>query len=108
MTSLVLRRCVSPDAFSAGFGNFSAAARQPSYFEQHPEALDKVEALILAKHEIKRGAGVTTAIPQNGASTDRLKRSRSSDPGCAPSPRTEGGPRRLTEPDRALAPGRAN
>jgi recombination protein RecA len=39
-----------------------------AYFEQHPEALDKVEALILAKHEIKRGAGVTTAIPQNGAS----------------------------------------
>src|SRR5882672_5789625 len=39
-----------------------------AYLEQHPEALDKVEAMILAKHEIKRGAGVTVAVPQNGAS----------------------------------------
>jgi recombination protein RecA len=37
-----------------------------SYLEQHPEALDKVEAMILAKHDIKR-AGV--AVPQNGAAS---------------------------------------
>jgi recombination protein RecA len=38
-----------------------------AYLEQHPEALDKIEGMILSKHEIKRGGGVTTAIPQNGA-----------------------------------------
>ena len=38
-----------------------------AYLEQHPESLDKIEAMILTKHEIKRGAGVTAAIPQNGA-----------------------------------------
>jgi recombination protein RecA len=37
-----------------------------AYLEQHPEALDKVEAMILAKHEIKRG-GAAAAAPQNGA-----------------------------------------
>ena len=36
------------------------------YLEQHPEALDKIEAMILAKHDIKR-AGV--AVPQNGAAS---------------------------------------
>jgi recombination protein RecA len=37
-----------------------------AYLEQHPEALDKVEAMILTKHEIKRG-GAAAAAPQNGA-----------------------------------------
>jgi recombination protein RecA len=39
-----------------------------AYLEQHPEAIDKVEAMILTKHEIKRGGAASlTAIPQNGA-----------------------------------------
>jgi recombination protein RecA len=40
-----------------------------AYFEQHPEIMDKVEALILAKHGIKRSAGPNTGSPAatNGA-----------------------------------------
>ncbi len=41
-----------------------------SYLEQHPEALDKIEAMILAKHDIKRIAG--GAIPQNGTSSGHV------------------------------------
>jgi recombination protein RecA len=55
-----------------------------AYLEQHPEALDKVEAMILAKHEIKRG-GAAAAAPQNGAThaapdDKALKRSAGSKP----------------------------
>ncbi|HTB72533.1 MAG TPA: recombinase RecA [Polyangiaceae bacterium] len=39
-----------------------------TYLEQHPDALDKIEAMILAKHEIKRTGGTSVAVPQNGAS----------------------------------------
>jgi recombination protein RecA len=43
-----------------------------TYLEQHPDAMDKVEAMILAKHSIKRGpsANAPTAPPpqQNGTS----------------------------------------
>src|SRR5271166_3347493 len=36
------------------------------YLEQHPEAMDKIEALILAKHGIKRGSPVSVAAASNG------------------------------------------
>src|SRR5579871_452073 len=39
-----------------------------TYLEQHPEAADRIEATILARHGIKRGAfGGATALPPNGA-----------------------------------------
>jgi recombination protein RecA len=31
------------------------------YLEQHPDAMDKIEALILAKHGIKRGGSIAPA-----------------------------------------------
>ncbi len=39
-----------------------------AYLEQHPELLDKIEGMILAKHGIKRGApiGVIAPAPANG------------------------------------------
>jgi len=48
-----------------------------TYFEQHPELMDKVESLILVKHGIKRGhetAGVVSAPPaagSNGAAEEK-------------------------------------
>jgi recombination protein RecA len=39
-----------------------------TYLEQHPELMDKVEALVLAKHAIRRGAAAGAAPPPNGAS----------------------------------------
>jgi recombination protein RecA len=39
-----------------------------TYLEQHPEAADRIEAMILAKHGVKRGAfGTAAAVPPNGA-----------------------------------------
>jgi recombination protein RecA len=35
-----------------------------AYIEQHPEMMDKIEALILTKHGIKRGAAVNSAANQ--------------------------------------------
>ena len=40
------------------------------YFEQHPELMDKVEALILAKHGIKRGTTSNSATAQSTAVTN--------------------------------------
>ncbi len=37
-----------------------------AYFEQHPEIMDKVEAMILAKHGIKRSVVAPVAAPTNG------------------------------------------
>ncbi len=49
-----------------------------AYLEQHPELMDKLEALILAKHGIKRSGAVSPAVPAstNGAveTEDRSKR----------------------------------
>ena len=41
-----------------------------TYLEQHPEAMEKVEAMILAKHGIKRAAQATPPAQQNGAPAD--------------------------------------
>ncbi len=38
-----------------------------TYLEQHPEALDKIEAMVLAKHGIKRGGAQTASAQPNGA-----------------------------------------
>ena len=38
-----------------------------TYLEQHPEAMEKIEAMILAKHGIKRGTSVPAPTPVNGA-----------------------------------------
>jgi recombination protein RecA len=38
-----------------------------TYLEQHPEALDKIEAMVLAKHGIKRGGAQATPAQPNGA-----------------------------------------
>ena len=63
-----------------------------AYLEQHPEALDKVEAMILAKHGIKRGGA---ACPRRSRRTARrpagtpTKRRSERIRGTAPSPRTE-------------------
>jgi recombination protein RecA len=38
-----------------------------TYLEQHPEALDKIEAMVLAKHGIKRGGAQAAATQPNGA-----------------------------------------
>jgi recombination protein RecA len=38
-----------------------------TYVEQHPEVMEKVEAMILAKHGIKRGPKEAPAAVQNGA-----------------------------------------
>jgi recombination protein RecA len=48
-----------------------------TYLEQHPEALEKIETMILAKHGIKRSAGPAPATTQpNGApAEDRTKKS---------------------------------
>ena len=48
-----------------------------AYFEQHPELMDKVEAMILAKHGIKRNAGSDAQLASaptaaNGAGPERL------------------------------------
>src|SRR5580692_4335513 len=47
-----------------------------TYLEQHPEALEKIETMILAKHGIKRSAGAPPATTQpNGApAEDRTKK----------------------------------
>src|SRR5579862_2241511 len=37
-----------------------------SYLEQHPDVMEKVEGLILAKHGIKRGPAVNNTPPTNG------------------------------------------
>jgi recombination protein RecA len=37
------------------------------YLEQHPDVMDKIEAMILAKHGIKRAAAAGTAVQPNGA-----------------------------------------
>src|SRR5271165_5686247 len=43
-----------------------------TYLEQHPELLDKIEAMVLAKHGIKRSSGTTTISngPSNGAASN--------------------------------------
>ncbi|HEY1692170.1 MAG TPA: recombinase RecA [Polyangiaceae bacterium] len=41
-----------------------------TYLEQHPEVMEKVEAMILAKHGIKRGPQAVPAAQVNGAPTD--------------------------------------
>jgi recombination protein RecA len=48
-----------------------------TYLEQHPEVLEKIETMILAKHGIKRSAGAAPAVTQpNGAPVeDRTKKS---------------------------------
>ncbi|HEX8790233.1 MAG TPA: recombinase RecA [Polyangiaceae bacterium] len=38
-----------------------------TYLEQHPEMLDKIEAMVLAKHGIKRGGSQTASSQPNGA-----------------------------------------
>ncbi len=38
-----------------------------AYLEQHPDVMDKIEALVLAKHGIKRASVVGAAVPTNGA-----------------------------------------
>jgi recombination protein RecA len=50
-----------------------------AYLEQHPEVMDKLEALILTKHGIKRAPVVTPAIPTstNGAVETEEKSKRS-------------------------------
>jgi recombination protein RecA len=53
-----------------------------TYLEQHPEAMDKVEALILTKHGIKRGPSANnspsaSAPQQNGAPDEKGKRTAS-------------------------------
>jgi recombination protein RecA len=40
-----------------------------AYFEQHPELMDKVEAMILAKHGIKRGTTSNSATQASSASS---------------------------------------
>jgi recombination protein RecA len=54
-----------------------------TYLEQHPEVLEKIETMVLAKHGIKRSAGLTTSpspassatTQSNGATEDRNKKS---------------------------------
>jgi recombination protein RecA len=41
-----------------------------TYLEQHPEVMEKVESMILAKHGIKRGPQAVPAAQQNGAPAD--------------------------------------
>jgi recombination protein RecA len=45
-----------------------------TYFEQHPELMDKVEAMILAKHGIKRTIAPATAVQPNGAPAEEKKK----------------------------------
>jgi recombination protein RecA len=41
-----------------------------TYLEQHPEVMEKIEGMVLAKHGIKRGTSVPAAAPVNGAPTE--------------------------------------
>jgi recombination protein RecA len=41
-----------------------------TYLEQHPEVMDKIEGMVLAKHGIKRGGAAAAAPAPNGAPVD--------------------------------------
>jgi recombination protein RecA len=41
-----------------------------AYLEQHPDAMDKIEAMVLAKHGIKRAGAGASVAPANGAPVD--------------------------------------
>jgi recombination protein RecA len=45
-----------------------------TYFEQHPEVMDKVEAMVLIKHNIKRGAPSGGVVQPNGAQSEEKKK----------------------------------
>jgi recombination protein RecA len=46
-----------------------------TYFEQHPDLMDKVEAMILAKHGIKRTPTPVAAVQSNGAPPEEKRKS---------------------------------
>jgi recombination protein RecA len=48
-----------------------------TYLEQHPEAMDKIEALILAKHGIKRPSLAAATAQSNGVPDERLAKKTS-------------------------------
>jgi recombination protein RecA len=50
-----------------------------TYLEQHPDVMDKIEAMVLAKHAIKRPDKTTPTTQHNGAPVeDRTKKSHAS------------------------------
>ena len=61
-------RRAAPGSRSAASASARAARTRKTYLEQHPEVMDKIEAMILAKHGIKRGAVRARRSPAvNGA-----------------------------------------
>jgi recombination protein RecA len=45
-----------------------------TYLEQHPEVMDKVEAMVLIKHNINRGAPSGAVVQPNGAQSEEKKK----------------------------------